>query len=321
MERATNDPSLRLSDLRGVNERVSRDQIPPGQWEILEGMYPARSGMLERIPGKQYLANFGSRILAIHPTNDGSGNILIQTENDLQSTTLDELYNRVYTPSINYLSISEEDTMSMAVIVQRESNGVNGGSPRGYLTGTDSGAAVNTFYGRRLTHLLVNESSTVQSFTASTGGAGAVSTAGQFVLTPGTYRIRAVLEYGSIDLGTTGTLSIAAGLYNTTAGRFEYHNTTGGVGTDPIVSTLSTTKSISGGTHNNIPLEIAETSIYISAPSGNQTYEIRHAFHSTVPSISSHNGFGGLTNTNLTVSVNGSAVQNVYAQIVIKKVA
>lgn len=325
MDLPTNDPAIRLSELGGVNERASRDQIPPGQWEILEGMYPARSGMLERIPGRTLLSSFGSRILAIHPTNDGTGNILLHTEDGLQSTNIDVLLNRTYTPDLSLTPVPEEDDMSMALIVQREANGVNGGSPRGYLTGTDSGIASNTFYGRRLTHLLINENDslgvpTVNTFTASTGGTAAVSTEGTFVLVPGTYRIKAELLYNSTST-TERWVGAVAGLYNTTAARFEYHRTTGGSGTEPIISTVFSSNVNQGV---NTAVHIGETSIYIAPADGNQTYAIRHALimsTGTLPDLYAFNTFCGRFPSSLTASVNGSAAQMQYAAISIKRVA
>lgn len=312
MQKDTNNNEIRFPALLGLNERVSKGATPIGEWNELEGMYPGKAGLLERILGKtQYEKLAGEAIWQIHQTNDGTGNILVQTESRLLVYTLDELRDRSYSPSLTYTSLSEEETMSMAIIVQMEANNTNGGSAQGKQTSAESGggaAAANTFYGRRLTHMLFNEGSIVDTFTASTGGGAANSTEGTFTLPPGTYRIRGYVTFN----GLTGGQTVVCGLYNTTVPRFEYARTTGGAGTDPILFTLTRDAA-----SNNNSRAIVDSGFIVE--STNKTFAIRHA--ATDATWARQHTFCGTYDSTSSITVNSAAPPHYYAYITIIKTA
>lgn len=190
--------------------------------------------------------------------------------------------------------------MSQAIIVQREANGVNGGSLQGFISGTDSSSAANTFYTRRLTNLLVNESSTVTTFTASSGGAGAASTGGTFVLSPGTYRITIHAVYSA------SSLDYVVGLYNNTSAAFEVYSGT----SEPVVATIAET---SGG-----PNLSAYVKANITVSSTNKTFSIRHQT-SVAGAAQSLSACGAKSASSGTV--NAAAPKNTYCIIEILKTA
>jgi hypothetical protein len=199
--------------------------------------------------------------------------------------------------------------MSMAIIVQTESNTTPGGSLQGYLTGTDSSSAADTFYGRRLTNMWVNESfsgtPTVNTFTASTGGSGAVSTAGQFILIPGTYRI----FVDSVFSFNAASGSAVIGLYNVTSAAFEVYSGTA----EPIIATM-----FSGGTISSTT-STGRLSAIVTVTSTNKTYELRHKASSTT--IGRALTFGGVNTTMTAANVNSAAAKNTYCIVKIIRTA
>jgi len=223
---------IRVKQLLGLNERLSPDNNNT-EFDICRGLYPSQQGLLSRVPGKTLLTIIeDERILGLCQTNDGSGNILIQTDQHLYAATLDELLGRVYTPSIVYTPVSDEDAMSMALIVQQIDptdavggttyNTLPGGSIMGQLSGTDSTSADDTFYPRRLNQMLINESTTVVSFVPSTAATNAAASASEnkFELAPGSYRTTIRLVYCGDGASSYG---IAFGLWNVTSSAFEVY--------------------------------------------------------------------------------------------------
>lgn len=195
--------------------------------------------------------------------------------------------------------------MSMAIITQTESNTSDGGSAQGYLSGTDSSSLADTFYGRRLTNMWVNESfsgtPTVNTFTASTGGAGAASTAGTFTLVPGTYRITIDAVY---NIATSG--SVIMGLYNNTTAAFEVHTGT----SEPITGEVLPATAANALTHLEGMITVATT---------NKTYQISHKISSnTLARATTACG----DNTSMTgTNVNSAAAKNVYCIVKIVRTA
>jgi len=190
--------------------------------------------------------------------------------------------------------------MSLAIIVQQESNTSPGGSALGFLTGTDSTSAADTFYGRRLTDMLLNENSAVSSFTPSTGGTGVASTAGQITLVPGTYRIEVNAIYGR-------STDVIWGLYNVTDGAFEVY--TGG--STPILGTVFRTVG-----NNNCQMTLLAGFTVVSS---NKTFEIRHKGADSADSRALT--FCGNPTTMTTANVNTTAALNLYCVIKILKTA
>lgn len=258
---------IRIPTLGGLNERPSPANLRPGEFSHLEGLYPAQIGLLRRIPGKTLLANVEGRVLQIFPTGNVNGDVLIQTDAPaLYAFTLDELRGRGTTPSLTFPPSDEEDTMSMAIIVQEETT--SGGSMDGFLTGT-SAAASGTAYGRRLTDLLFNETGsfgdTIVSFTQSTGGTGAASTAGQFVLAPGDYRITCWTTFRSD--GSAANATFEAELYNVTSAGVEVQS-----GTSVPVKTTPACGLVAAAVTANM---VAGFEAKITVSSSNKTYELR----------------------------------------------
>lgn len=268
---------LRIPTLGGLNERPSPANLRPGEFSHLEGLYPAQIGLLRRIPGKTFLASVTGRVLQIYATGNTNGDVLIQTDAPaLYAFTLDELLDRASTPSLIYPSTPDEDAMSMAIIVQKEANAVNGGSMSGFISGADSTSALNTFYARRLTNMLLNETGsfgdTVASFTAASGGAGAVSTGSQITLGVGDYRISAHICFA--HAGTSTDIAFVAGLYNMTDAAFEVHRGSA----VPIIANIATLFPATASDNMMAVLEAA-----FSVAGSNKIFELRQACNQSTP--------------------------------------
>lgn len=100
--------------------------------------------------------------------------------------------------------------MSLAIIVHREANGIDGGA---------LGAAENTFYTHKLTDMLINESSTVLAFRKY----DAAINANQFDLAPALYRITADIVFCNYNNSGTVSTGTRAGLFNVTDGDYQYY--------------------------------------------------------------------------------------------------
>ncbi len=79
---------IKFRDLGGLDERAAPYALKGEDMWLLAGLYPAQDGLLERIPGKEFLANVNLgenvstdpiQVWQIFQPNDGSGNIIIQT--------------------------------------------------------------------------------------------------------------------------------------------------------------------------------------------------------------------------------------------------
>lgn len=305
-DRPSSTEALPIPTLGGLNERPSPANLQAGQFDVLEGLYPKQIGLLARIPGKTLLAQITGKVLSFGVTNNVNGDILIQTTTGLYAFTLDELRSRATTPSLTFASIAEEETMSMAIIVQREANTVNGGSIRGFISGTDSGSSTDTFYPRRLTNMLINESSTVSTFTAAGSGAGAASS-GSFTLVPGVYRITCRASFSAVS----SAFGIVIGLWNATAGAFEVQ--TGGTSPNDCVIA---TAGYAAGTAIASPV-VAEFDASITVSSTNKTFEIRQKASGSTGGLT----FGGAINNMTGANVGGAAALNVYCWVKILKVS
>lgn len=195
--------------------------------------------------------------------------------------------------------------MSFALLAQIESNTSNGGSAIGYLTGTDTTSAADAFYGRRLTDKLYDPDSIV-AFTPSTGGTGTSSTAGQFTLTPGTYRITIRAVYNLDTLAANALF----GLYNVTSSAFEVYLG----GSEPILSEPFSAPSSNGS--GNVPVTL---DAIFEITTTNKTYEIRHKGSTT--SVTRDTFFGGQATSMTGANVNSAAARNTYCLVRIAKTA
>lgn len=290
-------PEIKSLAPKGINLRFGKNALPNGSCDREHGMWPKQTGSRSRLLGKTLMRQVGDEVVQLHQTFGGPG-ILAQIGDTLQYFTLDTLLNRETTPDIEASVGNEEDQVGMAIIVQTEANTVPGGSIDGFLSGSSS-ASADTFYGRRLTNMWVNETvntlQTVNTFTASTGGSGAASTEGTFTLVPGTYRIEVAMI---VDMGGAGGAA-TMGLYNVTATAFETYAGT----TEPILATAS---------GQAIPF-ILKLSAAITVASSNKVFALRQKAGTT--GIARALTFNG-TNTGMTgTNVNSAAAKNTYCII------
>jgi hypothetical protein len=152
----------------------------------------------------------------------------------------------------------------------------------------------------------VNESfsgtPTVNTFTASTGGSGASSTAGTFTLVPGTYRI----TVDAIYVSATGSDGITMGLYNVTSAAFEVYTGT----SEPILGTTVGELAVQTMIHLDCIITVAST---------NKTFQLSHKAASTTAarSLTMCGSKTDMTGAN----VNGAAAKNTYCVVKIVRTA
>lgn len=286
--------NIQARQLGGMDQRSSPANLQLGSFSWLEGMYPDQSGLLERIPGKTLLVTATGAVRQIHPTYNSTQDVLVQTTTGRYVYTLNELLGRVVSPSLVFPPINEEETMSYAIIVQKEANQVNGGSIRGFISGTDSGTVANTMYGRRLTDKVVDDNSIVTTFTASTGGSNTTSTAGTFALA-GTHTYRITVHCMFAD-----TTSAGWGLFNVTDSVFQSH-----AGTSiPMVGSPAG----SAGTSNVLSVLEGEFTI-----TGTKTFQISQ--ECVTPASGNALTFGGQGYSGNSANVNGAAMPNIFTII------
>lgn len=100
MEQSTESGDVSIRNLGGLNERISPLDLPPNEFSVLEGYYPSQQGLLSRLPGKEKLFQLVGRVMSIHPTYNSSGHVLIQTDENLYLTTIDEIQGRTISTSL-----------------------------------------------------------------------------------------------------------------------------------------------------------------------------------------------------------------------------
>lgn len=91
MERNHEAPEIPLRQLGGIDQRNSPIEVPPANWNYLQGLYPKKNGLLARLPGKKTLQIFDEAILSIAATGDRDNHVLVQTTSKLYIYRLDEL--------------------------------------------------------------------------------------------------------------------------------------------------------------------------------------------------------------------------------------
>lgn len=100
MEQPTESGDVSIRNLGGLNQRASPLDLPLNEFSVLEGYYPSQAGLLSRLPGKEKLFQLEGRVLSIHPTYNSSGHVLIQTDEHLYLTTVDEIQGRTITTDL-----------------------------------------------------------------------------------------------------------------------------------------------------------------------------------------------------------------------------
>lgn len=317
MDHDSKTNEIRVKKLRGLNERQSPDNNDESDFDICRGLYPSRVGLLSRLPGSTLLSIIGEgeeSVLGFCQTffNDG---ILIQSSESLYRATLAELQGReADATDFIFTARNEEETMSMAILLQSESNNTNGGSAKGQQTGTETTSAADTWYGRRITAMPVNESSTVASVSYSTGGGSGFSTEGTFTLAPGSYRITVTATYNLIGQSSGGVGAAMFGLYNVTDGAFQKMS-------DNATYFLSTVVSSSNSGEKDNTVSILDGPFTVS--SSNKTFAIRHkgGGNSVVRDIRFCGRRSDLTSTTSGAITGTTATNEVYMIIKILKTA
>lgn len=207
MDRDSNFTPIKVSRMGGIDQRTSPDDLDTEgrpNFSTLEGLYPSQDGLLSRIPGKYLLASLpGQKILRIFQPFDSTGNILVQTNQNLYAYTLDELFSRIYVPTIISGGGTEDEAMSYAILSDLKANATDGGA-------LNAAGVVDTFYER-----------TIQTRESDAGGITAVA-ANAFTLQTGTYRISVSCVWNPIDAGAA-VVGTTIGLWNNTDGVFEVY--------------------------------------------------------------------------------------------------
>jgi hypothetical protein len=301
-----NDQPLQFLRMGGLNQRVSKHVLPAPEFSVLQGLYPAQDGILERLPGIRPLALFGDSTAAvwnIFQPNDGTDNIIVQTSDGTERTaTLNELFGRPVISSLIYTPVQDDANMPTAQLIQDAANGVDGGN---------IGANSNTWYVRELTSNPLNESSIVVSFTA---GAAA-----DFTLAPGTYRID-----GFVSAAFTVDQPVAAADTVVCSFQAVLNNVTDGVTTvigSPVTSNLSRNAGdTSDYTWGPKTLYSNFDDTFVVSGS-NKTFDIRNIYVATAS-----NGSTVITRVTgkaagATAVLNGAAVRQPYVKINLRKVA
>lgn len=174
-------------------------------------------------------------------------------------------------------------------MVQKEANGTDGGTNRFGAFST-----ADTWYTRRLTTLLVNQSGTVTSF----DGTGYT-----FTLSPGTYRISAIVLFNTATCGAG--VGYRAGLWNVTTGTFEVFTGT----TEPIIS--STGYGVDTGTTKVESNRAVMLDGQFVVASSNKTYQIMQKTNGT--GWGGSTSFAGGNDQMVGANVNGAAASQFYA--------
>ncbi len=183
----------------GMNRLVSETGELTSDFEVVDGFIHQQKDILETLPGCLPLLRIaGKQIKQIYPTNDSRQNVIIQTDQGVYTYTEDELFSRVYTPSLTPITITDEENMSKAIIVHTEAPNTDSGS----------GVTQNTWVDAPLNAILsqLNPDGTAAAFVTALA-------ANVFTLAAGTYR------FNGWSMGSTGTTNtrFAARLYNVTA--------------------------------------------------------------------------------------------------------
>lgn len=305
-EKDTRSDEIKVSMVGGLDERTSKDNQGPSSFDKWEGVFPAQTGLAQRLPGKTLLTTIdGEAIRRIFQPFDGADTVLVTTDTKLYQFTLDEIMDRVFDTTIVPFTINEEETMAYALLAQIEANGTDGGSLKGFSSGSPD-EVTQTFYRRKLTHKLTDADNFV-TFAASTGSATTgYQTAGTFALATGTYRITAWLTYS--NTATSGGL--AAGLYNETDAAFEVHNG----GTEPLMGCMARGDS----TNNNNLRIVIEGEFVVSG--GSKTFTIKHeASSQAIARALTACGFDEECTTNS--NVNGAKSRQTFALIKLLQVS
>lgn len=140
MDRDSKFTQIKVNRMGGIDQRTSPDDLDAEgrpNFSTLEGLYPSQDGLLSRIPGKYLLTSLpGQKILRIFQPFDSTGNILVQTDQNLYAFTLDELESRTYVPTITASAGSEDESMSLAILSDLRANATSGGPLGAFAIGT-----------------------------------------------------------------------------------------------------------------------------------------------------------------------------------------
>lgn len=196
MENDAKTPEIKVTRLQGLNLRAGRHSLGSGEADRVFGLYPASNNLMQRIPGKRlYRILIGKKILGLRQTYDGSGNVIVQTDQDLQIISLDEFLNRADTFSLTPTGGTAEEAMSYALYLHEQNNGVDGGSL--------SGAGADNVFSK----------ATINVEATDTAGIGSLASSEISLAAAGIYRIRAYVTFGAV---VGASVDCRAYLYNVT---------------------------------------------------------------------------------------------------------
>jgi hypothetical protein len=195
MENDAKTPEVKVTRLGGLNLRSGRHALGQGEADRVFGLYPARNHLMQRIPGKAlYRLLIDKKILGLRQTYDGSGNVIIQTDQDLQLISLDEFLNRQSSFSLTPTGGTAEEAMSYALYLHEQSNGVNGGDL--------AAAGADNVFAKATINVEATDTAAIGSLASN-----------EITLGAGIYRIRAYVTVGAI-IGVS--VNARAYLYNVT---------------------------------------------------------------------------------------------------------
>lgn len=295
------DIPLQFLRLGGLNQRVAPNVLPAPEFSVLQGLYPAQDGILERLPGIRPLAIAGNGtagIWQIFQPNDGTDNIIIQTSDGTERIyTLNELFGRTVVSNLTYTPLPSEEDMPTATILHDAANTVGGGSI----------PTANTWTIREITSIPLNEDSIIVGQT--------LGASGSFTLAPGTYRIRGFVS---------AYASIAATATNTGGGPCGYQAVLSNV-TDGVTQCVGSPAKVSfirSATNMNVTLEAtlkSEFDYTFDVVGSNKVFSVYNAFNHSGSNIAVTTSGG--SDSDVTAAINGAAVRMPYMVLNISKTA
>jgi hypothetical protein len=195
MENDAKTPEVKVTRLGGLNLRSGRHALGQGEADRVFGLYPAQNHLMQRIPGKAlYRFLIDKKILGLRQTFDGSGNVIIQTDQDLELISLAEFLNRQSSFSLTPTGGTAEEAMSYALYLHEQNNGVNGGDL--------AAAGADNVFAKATINVEATDTAAIGSLASN-----------EITLGAGIYRIRAYVTVGAI-VGVS--VDARAYLYNVT---------------------------------------------------------------------------------------------------------
>ncbi len=196
---ASKGPQIAIRALKGINLRVAKSQLNPGESDRLQGCWPQTTGAKSRIPGKVlwHVFESGTTPEAVYQVAQAfmgqQANMIVQHGDSISLDSLDYYLNRV-----SSYTLTPTSTAATAILGNVKASGTDGGA---------LGATDNTFYPSTLA-ILSDSNSVVLSCINNV-----------FQLPQGTYQIKALVSFYCNSASVASYCR--AGLYNVSNGRFQ----------------------------------------------------------------------------------------------------